>query len=138
MPYVLRAPSSPSFEGKGFRGFRFDPLRNQELEIHFVDVTRGHDTFLISRKATRIYYVLDGKGYFTIEDQKYGVEPGVLVEVPPNVEYSYSGAMKLLLIGNPRWFKGNDEVTKNNLDVLARISFSRLLSKLLRRTIFRP
>jgi mannose-6-phosphate isomerase-like protein (cupin superfamily) len=130
MSYVFRLPSSPSFEGKGLTGFQFQPLRNQELEIHFVDVTTGHDTFLRSKKITRIYYVIDGKGYFIIDDQKYDVEPGVLVEVPPRVEYSYSGTMKLLLISNPRWFKGNDEVTKKNPDVAPGISFRRLLSRL--------
>jgi mannose-6-phosphate isomerase-like protein (cupin superfamily) len=129
MTYILRIPSSPSFEGTGLRGFQFEPLRNQELEIHFVDVKTGHDTFFISKKITRIYYILEGKGCFTIENQKYDVEPGMLVEVPPNVEYSYSGTMKLLLIGNPRWFKGNEEVTRKNPDVFKGI-LGPFLSKL--------
>jgi len=129
MPYILRTPSSPSYEGKGLRGFQFEPLKNQELDIHFVDVKTGHDTFLISKRITRIYYVLEGHGYFIIENQKYEVEPGVLVEVPPSVEYSYSGTMKLLLIGNPRWFRGNEEVTKKNPDVVKGMSIRRFFSK---------
>lgn len=54
----------------------------------------------------------------------------MLVEVPPNVEYSYSGTMKLLLIGNPRWFKGNEEITKRNPDVASGLSISRISAKL--------
>jgi len=130
MSYILKIPSSPSFEEKGLRGFQFEPLRNQELDIHFVDVITGHDTFFISKKIIRIYYILEGKGHFIIENQKYEVEPGMLVEVPPNVEYSYSGTMKLLMIGNPRWFRGNEEVTKKNPDVFSGLSMSSLLSKL--------
>ncbi len=130
MPYVLTTPSSPSFALKGLKGYQFESLRNQELDIYFLDVERGHDTFVISKKITRIYYIIEGKGYFTIENQKYDVEPGILVEIPPNVEYSYSGAMKLLLIGNPRWFRGNEEVTKKNPDVFSGLSMSSLLSKL--------
>jgi mannose-6-phosphate isomerase-like protein (cupin superfamily) len=132
MPYILRPHASPSFETKGLRGFQFGPLRNQELDIHLVDVKTGHDTFLISKKITRFYYVLEGKGYFTIAAQRYDVEPGVLVEVPPLVEYSYCGTMKLLLIGNPRWFEGNEEVTRNNPDVVDRFSLrlSRFFSRL--------
>ena len=42
----------------------------------------------------------------------------MLVEVPPKVEYSYSGTMKLLAISKPRWFSGNDTVTKWNPDVI--------------------
>jgi hypothetical protein len=54
----------------------------------------------------------------------------MLVEVPPNIEYSYSGSMKLLLIGNPRWFKGNEEVTKKNPDVFSGLSISSISAKL--------
>ena len=130
--YVLRLPTSPSYVGRGLRGFQFKPLQNQELDVHFVDVKTGHDTFLISKKITRIYYVLDGHGHFTIGDQNYEVEPGVLVEVPPKLEYSYSGTMKLLLIGTPRWFEGNEEFTKRNPDVSGGFSIRRLLSKFTR------
>ena len=131
MPYVLRLPVAPSYEGKGLRGFQFGPLRNEDIDIHFVDVQTGHDTFLISKKITRLYYVVAGNGYFTIENQRYDVEPGLLVEVPPNVEYSYSGTMKLLLVGVPSWFRGNDQVTKDNPDVVKGISIRRFLSKVL-------
>jgi hypothetical protein len=130
MAYTLTIPSSPSFALKGLKGYQFEPLINQELDIYFVDVEKGHDTFIISKKLTRIYYILEGKGYFTIENKKYDVEPGMLIEVPPNIEYSYSGTMKLLLISNPRWFRGNEEVTKKNPDVISGSPVSLFLSKL--------
>jgi mannose-6-phosphate isomerase-like protein (cupin superfamily) len=130
--YVLRPAVAPSFETKGLRGFQFAPLRHQALDVHLVEVKTGHDTFVISKKITRLYYVLEGRGSFTIAAQKYDVEPGMLVEVPPALEYSYSGTMKLLLIGSPRWFQGNEQVTRDNPDVLNRFSsrIRRLLSKL--------
>ncbi len=40
-----------------------------------------------------------------------------MVEVPPKVEYSYSGKMTLLGISIPGWFSGNDTFTKLNPDV---------------------
>jgi hypothetical protein len=43
---------------------------------------------------------------------------GMLVEVPPKVEYSYSGKMKLIAVSKPRWFSSNDRYTKWNPDVL--------------------
>src|SRR5215467_6566621 len=73
---------------------------------------------MISKKITRIYYVLCGSGYFTIADRQYNVSPGMLVEVPPKVEYSYSGKMKLVALSKPRWFVGNDTHTKWNPDVV--------------------
>jgi quercetin dioxygenase-like cupin family protein len=129
MRYVMRVPSSPTFVGKGLQGFQFELLSNTALDIYLVDVTKGHDTFLRSKEITRVYYVLAGYGYFTIVGEKYDVEPGVLIEVPPKVEYSYSGTMKLLVIGHPRWFKGNEEVTKKNPDVFPGISLDRVMTK---------
>jgi hypothetical protein len=127
--YVLNLPSAPSFEGKGLRGFAFG-LRHPQLDIHFVDVAQGHDTYMISKCVTRIYYVLEGEGSFTIENKTYRVRPRVLIEVPPNLEYSYSGTMKLLLIGTPRWFLGNERMTRKNPDVHPGTLLERFLGRL--------
>jgi SAM-dependent methyltransferase len=117
MPYVHPLPSSASFTGKGLHGYTFGPLRQKDLEIYFIESEKGHDVFMISKKITRTYYVLAGSGYFTIDNQRYDVEPGVLVEVPPGIEYCYSGEMTLIGISKPRWFSGNDTFTRWNPDV---------------------
>ena len=118
MPYVLAASSSPSFALKGLAGYEFQPLKDQNIAVHFLDVQKGHDTFIISKALTRIYYIIEGTGVFTIDNQKYDVSPGLLVEVPPGVEYSYSGSMKILLVSHPRWFAGNERMTRMNPDVV--------------------
>jgi chemotaxis methyl-accepting protein methylase len=117
MQYVYSVPILTSFDGKGLLGYTFGPLKQQDVEIYYIESERGHDTFMKSKKITRTYYVLSGSGYFTIADQRYDVLPGMLVEVPPKVEYSYSGKMKLIAVSIPRWFSGNDTHTKWNPDV---------------------
>lgn len=117
MSYVFNFPLSPSFTGEGLVGYSFEPPNSKDLDICLINVHKGHDTFMISKKITRIYYILEGKGYFTISNRRYDVEPGMVVEVPPKKEYSYSGSMKLIGIFKPRWFKGNDTHTKKNPDV---------------------
>src|SRR5262249_4255460 len=117
--YVYTIPASASFDGKGLVGYNFPPLRQRDLEVYYINVQRGHDTFMISRKITRTYYILNGTGYFTIANLRYDVSPGMLVEVPPKVEYSYSGQMKLIALSRPRWFNGNDRHTRWNPDVIA-------------------
>ena len=116
MSYLITRKEKPSYIQKGLKGYKFH-LKNKDLEVYFVDVEKGHDTFIISKKITHIYYILEGKGYFIIEGEKYYVEPGVVVEVPPNVEYSYSGTMKLILIMTPPWFEGNEIIVRKNPDV---------------------
>lgn len=120
MGYVYTLPSSPSFDGKGLVGYNFPPLlRQRDLEVYYIDVQKGHDTFMVSRKITRTYYILRGSGYFTIANRRYDVGPGMLVEVPPKIEYSYSGQMRLIGLSRPRWFYGNDRHTRWNPDVIA-------------------
>lgn len=118
MPYVYTLPSSASFRGRGLYGYTFGPLKQRDLEVLYIESEKGHDTFLISKKITRVYYILSGSGYFTIANQKYNVGPGMLVEVPPRVEYCYSGKMTLLALCKPRWSRGSDTFTKWNPDVM--------------------
>jgi SAM-dependent methyltransferase len=88
------------------------------VDVYYIEVEKGHDTFMVSKKITRTYYILEGGGYFTIDARKYEVSPGMLVEVPPGVEFSYSGNMKILAFSKPRWFAGGDAFTKWNPDVI--------------------
>ena len=118
MQYVYSLPTSPSFTNKGVVGYDFGPLNHKDVEIIYVEAERGHDTFLISKRVVRIYYILSGSGYFTIADHKYDVGAGMLVEVPPKVEFSYSGKMKLIVFSTPRWSGGSDTFTKWNPDVV--------------------
>jgi SAM-dependent methyltransferase len=120
MPYIYSLPTSASFTGKGLLGYTFGPLKQKDLEIYYIEVEKGHDVFMISKKITRTYYVLTGTGYFTIDGNQYAVSPGMLVEVPPKLEYCYSGKMTLIALSKPRWFSGNDTFTKWNPDVVGR------------------
>jgi chemotaxis methyl-accepting protein methylase/mannose-6-phosphate isomerase-like protein (cupin superfamily) len=122
MDYKYTLPTSVSFTGKGLLGYSFGSLKQKDLEIYYVEVEKGHDVFMISKKITRTYYVLSGSGYFTINNERYPVETGALVEVPPKVEFCYSGTMTLLVLSRPRWSSGNDTFTRLNPDVFGRDS----------------
>jgi hypothetical protein len=124
MPYTYSLPKLTSFTGVGLHGYSFGPLRQKDLDIYYIESEKGHDTFMVSKKITRTYYVLSGHGYFTINSRRYDVCSGVLVEVPPKVEYSYSGKMTLIAFARPRWFSGNDTHTKWNPDVTSQSSAS--------------
>jgi mannose-6-phosphate isomerase-like protein (cupin superfamily) len=137
MSYVLESSSSPSFTLNGLAGFEFQPLKDQDFAVHLLDVHKGHDTFMISKVLTRIYYIIEGTGVFTIDNQRYDVAPGRLVEVPPGIEYSYSGAMKILLVSHPRWFEGNERMTRKNPDVVSEEGVIAFIGNRLRRYLRR-
>lgn len=114
MSYIYSLPAEMAFDTKGLFGYSFGPLRQKDLDIYYIVVERGHDTFMISNKITRTYYILGGNGNFIIDGRDHDVSAGMLIEVPPKVEYSYSGKMTLLAICKPRWFSGNDTHTRHN------------------------
>jgi SAM-dependent methyltransferase len=118
MTYRHLLPTIRSFDGKGLFGYTFGSLQQKDVDVYYVVVDGGHDTFMVSRKITRTYYVIDGDGHFIIDNRKYGVSSGMLIEVPPKVEFSYSGRMKLVVFARPKWFAGNDTHTKWNLDAI--------------------
>ncbi len=111
--FIKKLPTKPTFSQKGLKGYQF-PLNNKNVEVYFVNVNKGHDTYIISKKITHIYYILEGQGLFDINNKKYKVKPNMLIEVPANIEYTYSGNMELLLIMNPAWFQGNERIVKKN------------------------
>jgi chemotaxis methyl-accepting protein methylase len=118
MEFIYSPSTSASYTGRGLVGYSLGPLKQNNLAIDYIEVQKGHDTFMISDKITRTYYVLSGSGYFTIADRNYPVSAGVLIEVPTKVEYCYSGKMKLLLFQSGRWSPDNDTHTKWNPDVV--------------------
>lgn len=118
MPYTYSIPSCCAFRDKGLSGYILGPLKQEDLEIYYIESKIGHDTFIVSRKIARTYYVLSGTGHFIIDEVRYPVESGFLVEIPPKVEFSYTGKMTLLCISVPRWFSGNDKITRWNREVV--------------------
>jgi hypothetical protein len=92
---------------------------------------------MISEALTRLYYVIEGTGAFTIDNQKYDVLPGLIVEVPPGVEYTYSGSMKILLVSHPRWFEGNERMTRRNPDVVSQRGVVGTMGNFLKRILHR-
>ncbi len=94
-------------------------MKQKDLEVLYIESEKGHDTFMICKSVIRTYYVLAGSGSFTIAGREYSVGPGVLVEVPRGVEYSYSGRMTMLAFCRQGWFRRKDKFTRWNRDVVA-------------------
>lgn len=115
--HIFVKPSEPTYIQKGLNGYQF-PITNKEVEVYFVNVEKGHDNYIISKKITHMYYIIEGDGTFDITGEKHIIREGMFVEVPPNLEYTFSGTMKLILIMFPPWFEGNEEITRNNPDVI--------------------
>jgi hypothetical protein len=76
----------PSLHGKGPFGYIFGPL--QQKTLRFI-TSKSRRDMTASLCATRVYYVLTGSGSFTIDDRRFDVRSGMLVEVPQNETYRH-------------------------------------------------
>lgn len=66
------------------------------------EVTTHHGK-VKSLLSDRIYYILEGTGYFIINDERIEVEPTDVIIVPRNTVYDYFGKMKLFLVHTPAY-----------------------------------
>lgn len=107
MEYIKRKPDEPSFVCKGFELYRCNMI-NQNCGVSYIECSKGHDTIVIS-DCTHIYYVIEGNGDFEIDGKIYHASKNDVVEIPPHVDFTYTGTMKLLLVMNPPY---SDETTK--------------------------
>ncbi len=114
--FVMDKPKTPEFKQKEMKGYKF-PTANDNLEVYLLEVSHGHENYIKSKKSTHFYYIVEGQGSFDINGVEKHVSKGQFVEIPPKVEYTYSGKMRILMIMEPPWIEGNDEVTKKNPNV---------------------
>ena len=50
MSYIYSLPAEMAFDTKGLFGYSFGPLQQKDLDIYYIVVERGHDTFMISKE----------------------------------------------------------------------------------------
>ena len=81
MRYIYSLPTSISFDGKGLFGYTFGPLNQKDVDIYYIEVEKGHDTFMISKKITRTYYILCGNGY-SLREPEIRRRPGYACRSP--------------------------------------------------------
>src|SRR4051812_20681536 len=66
---------------------------------HAVDIDGAREHY--HRRATELYYVLDGEGTITLDDVAHAVRKGSIVHIPPGVVHSAQGRMRVLMAGIP-------------------------------------
>ncbi len=82
---------------------------NGELRYSFAYayVKPGETTYVHRMKTSEVYYILEGIGEMTIDDETVGVSAGQTIRIPPNskqfIRNVGSGDLKFLCIVDPAW-----------------------------------
>jgi ethanolamine utilization protein EutQ (cupin superfamily) len=89
------------FGWKGLEGRAYnskEDFPNASAGLFKVTGKHGRVKSLVS---DRVYFVVEGKGRFTINGKTIPVEKTDVVIVPKNTPYDYEGRMKLFLVHTP-------------------------------------
>lgn len=94
------------FGWEGLRGCAYNSQADFEnASAAYFEVTGSHGKVKTTR-SDRIYLVLDGRGEFSVNNEKILVEKDDVIIIPKNTPYDYratEGILKLFLVHTPSY-----------------------------------
>ena len=66
---------------------------------HAVDIDGARPHY--HKRATELYYVLEGEGTVTLDGEEHPVQSGTMIHIPPGVIHGAVGKMRVLVVGIP-------------------------------------
>jgi mannose-6-phosphate isomerase-like protein (cupin superfamily) len=78
---------------------REDVATNPAAWAHAVDIDGARLHY--HKRATELYYVLDGAGAGRRDGEEHPVRKGSIVHIPPGVVHGARGRMRVLVVGIP-------------------------------------
>ena len=108
--HVIKEPKALSFNKAGVKGKIF-PITSliTSTQYFLIDTKRGHKTKIIEHECDFIYYVLEGSGYFEINNNKETCSVGDLVVIPKGSKFTYKGKLKMIATSTPPWREEQEE-----------------------------
>ena len=73
--------------------------KNLAAWAHAVDIDGAKPHY--HKRATELYYVLEGTGKVVLDGKEQEVRPGTIIHIPPGVVHGAIGKMRILVIGIP-------------------------------------
>lgn len=109
----LKLPKNYSFVKVGIKGKKFPMAEiTKKAGVCLIETEKGHETTIIEHKCDFAYYILKGKGYFVIDNQKESCKAGDLVVIPAGSKFRYIGKLTMLLITAPAFYPEQEETIK--------------------------
>lgn len=101
-PVLVRHEGEAPFE-RSTCGWRHRLLSKQDPDVaawaHAVDIDGAREHY--HKRATELYYVLDGEGSVLLDGVEHPVRKGSIVHIPPGVVHGAKGRMRVLVVGIP-------------------------------------
>jgi mannose-6-phosphate isomerase-like protein (cupin superfamily) len=101
---IIKKEQAIEFEKQGVRMMVYNSKDQcPEASIVYQETQKGHREEFYHSKSNFIFYIIEGRGTWYIEDQPYDVKAGDVVIIPPNNRFYYKGNLKQICITSPAW-----------------------------------
>jgi mannose-6-phosphate isomerase-like protein (cupin superfamily) len=74
-----------------------------QAAVAYQETEKGHFEEFSHSKSFFIFYIIEGKGVWFIEEKPHDVEAGDVVIIPPNTKFYYKGKLKQVCVTSPAW-----------------------------------
>jgi len=89
------------FKWDGIEGYAYSSKEDfPDMSCAYIIVTGTHGK-IKNIKSNRIYFVIEGKGEFIVNDKSIQARTGDVVIIPKNTPYDFKGDMRLFLVSSP-------------------------------------
>jgi mannose-6-phosphate isomerase-like protein (cupin superfamily) len=101
---IIKKNQTVEFEKQGVK-MRVYNTKEQcpEAAVVYQETETGHHEEFYHSKSNFIFYIIEGSGTWFIEDNRYKVEAGDVVIIPPGKRFYYKGILKQVCITAPAW-----------------------------------
>jgi mannose-6-phosphate isomerase-like protein (cupin superfamily) len=104
-PALLVRHEDGSMKERSTCGWRYRLLSKEDQDkgvaawAHAVDIDGAREHY--HKRATELYYVVEGEGSIVLDGVEQPIHQGSLVHIPPGVLHGAKGRMKVLVVGIP-------------------------------------
>jgi len=98
LKYKLLKKDAEYFERDGISGYNYDiKLIEPNSSVVYAELIKPHGKVKTSSHE-RVYYIVQGRGEFIINNKKFNVKKADMIVVPPHTFYDYKPLTKKLKV----------------------------------------
>lgn len=101
---VFRSENAEVIEKHGIRMRIYTTKADcSNAAVLYQETETGHSEEFMHKRSDFIYYVLEGRGTWVVEDKEFEVRAGDVVIVPAGKRFWFKGRLKQICVTAPAW-----------------------------------
>ena len=111
---ILNRSDATQFEKNGVKMRAYTtPADYNQAAIVYQETETGHFEEFYHSRSHFIYYIIEGRGTYYINETAHNVGAGDVVIIPPGVKFYYTGSLKQVCVTSPAWDAEHEHHVRN-------------------------